>query len=284
MSSPIICANCGKENHYQRECKDPLTSYGLICYHRFIDDANKAKYKIIMIRRKDTIGYVEFLRGKYGVNDDDYIVKLINMMTNEEKTRIKEVMDFDKLRDILGMTRKNNLYKNEYESARMKFNILKNKIIEYECDNVKVKKRKLIFLINKSTSNWNETEWGLPKGRKHQKESNINCAIREFLEETGVNKDCINILMNVKPIVELYTSINDVSYRHIYYFAEYFEDKTDVFMNPNNKNQFIEISDINWFNKEDAIDLIRGYYPEKKNAIKKGFEIINSINEYCSII
>ncbi len=31
----IICSNCGKENHVQRECRDPLTSYGLICYYDF---------------------------------------------------------------------------------------------------------------------------------------------------------------------------------------------------------------------------------------------------------
>ena len=33
--SVIVCSNCGKENHLQRECREPLTSYGLICYNDF---------------------------------------------------------------------------------------------------------------------------------------------------------------------------------------------------------------------------------------------------------
>ena len=48
---------------------------------------NVSNYKIVMIRRKDTIGYVEFLRGKFSIQKDDYIIKLFDMMT---KTRKRE--------------------------------------------------------------------------------------------------------------------------------------------------------------------------------------------------
>ena len=41
-------------------------------------------------------------------------------MTIKEKERIKNVNDFDKLRIILGMTKKNFMYKNEYENAKTK--------------------------------------------------------------------------------------------------------------------------------------------------------------------
>ena len=87
--SSIICSNCGKENHLQRECREPLTSYGLICYNDFVSKTKKnnyiSNYKIVMIRRKDTIGYVEFLRGKFNIEKEDYIIKLFDMMTKCER-------------------------------------------------------------------------------------------------------------------------------------------------------------------------------------------------------
>ena len=63
-----------------------------------------------MIRRKDTIGYVEFLRGKFNIQKEDYIIKLFDMMTKCEKERILQLYDFDKLRNHLGMTKKNYIY------------------------------------------------------------------------------------------------------------------------------------------------------------------------------
>ena len=53
-----------------------------------------------MIQRKDSLCYTEFLRGKYNINNDRYITKLINLMTGDEKNRILAVCDFDKLREI----------------------------------------------------------------------------------------------------------------------------------------------------------------------------------------
>ena len=82
--SALVCSNCGKENHLQRECREPLTSYGLICYNYFNDEVNP-EYKVVMIRRKDTIGYVEFLRGKYNIqqqNSDYDIIKLEDVSQN----------------------------------------------------------------------------------------------------------------------------------------------------------------------------------------------------------
>ena len=280
----LVCSNCGKSNHLQRECRDPLTSYGLICFHKFKKEDNSnddEEYKIIMIRRKDTIGYVEFLRGKFNINNTDYIIKLFNMMTLEEKRRIKSVWDFDKLRVILKMTKKNNMYKNENEISKKKFNYLKNKKIKH-------KKSKnvtsiLTYLINKSNISWNETEWGLPKGRKNKNESNMDCAIREFLEETGIDKNNINIIVNINPLVELYTSINNITYRHIYFFAEYINNNTLIKVNPYDKEQSIEISSIDWFNKKKGVDIIRKYYIEKKAIINKCFHSINEINNYCIV-
>ena len=239
-----------------------------------------------MIRRKDTIGYVEFLRGKYNIHKYDYIIKLFDMMTKLEKDRILEIRDFDKLRTHLGMTKKNYIYKNEYDSAKIKFNTLINNtiMIKNEKMNNKVKLSQLEYLIKKSKNIWKDTEWGLPKGRKHQKETSINCAVREFLEETGIPKSDITVLVNIKPLEEIYTSFNNVKYRHIYYFARFLNENTTLTFNQNNKNQVNEISAIEWFGNEDANKCLRAYYNEKKEIIYKTFKTLDQINDDCKIV
>ena len=59
----IRCNNCGKLGHTFKNCKYPITSYGVILY-RFVND----KPKILMIQRKDSLCYTDFLRGKYNIN------------------------------------------------------------------------------------------------------------------------------------------------------------------------------------------------------------------------
>ena len=151
--STIICSNCGKDNHLQRECREPLTSYGLICYNDFSSqfnyDRNLTDFKIVMIRRKDTIGYVEFLRGKFNIQKEYYIIKLFDMMTKEEKDRILRIKDFDKLRNHLGMTKKNYIYKNEYDSAKIKFNFLIKNIITLDKNKVQNLNNKKKIMNNK---------------------------------------------------------------------------------------------------------------------------------------
>ena len=260
FNKKISCGNCGNEGHLYKKCNEPLTSYGLICY-KFNEELNK--YQIILIRRKYTIGYIEFLRGKYDINNHTYISKLINMMTSEEITNIRNIYEFDKLRDMLGMSKRKVSYKLEYEQSKEKFNILKNT-------------NQLTKLLDQSTGQWVCQEWGLPKGRRKPKEMNIICGIREFYEETGLDETDISINMNIVPLEEIYTGINGVQYKHVYYFAQFISDKK-LMLNNNNKDQFIEISNIKWSSLEDAIKIIRPYYKEKISVIKKAFYIINNI-------
>ena len=47
---------------------------------------NEIKY--LMIQRKDTLGFVEFMRGKYNLENIDYIYKIFKIMTKEERLSI----------------------------------------------------------------------------------------------------------------------------------------------------------------------------------------------------
>ena len=60
-----FCNNCGKNGHVFHQCKYPITSIGIIAVRKNRDN----QYEYLMIRRKDTLGYVDFMRGKYCVNN-----------------------------------------------------------------------------------------------------------------------------------------------------------------------------------------------------------------------
>jgi len=315
---PKYCGNCGSQYHSYNNCTQPLTSYGLICFrpkkrnyednsrydnsnsnannninisnssnnnYNFsnynIDSNNKFEiitknnefskidYEILLVQRKFTIGYIEFLRGKYQTSNFKYLNKIIDIMIDEEKLNILKKNDFDLLRDELGMNNTNKLYLNEYEESKKKFNYLKkNKLLED------------LFKIN---NNWKETEWGIPKGRRNNYENNIECAIREFVEETGIKKKDLIIYKNVIPLEEIYTGINNMKYKHVYYLAtikneEKYMDNLQI--DVTNYEQYSEIKKINWFNLKNSIDIIRPYYYSKINTIKKAFQIINNLNIY----
>ena len=78
-----FCNNCGKFGHNTNDCKMPITSIGIILF-RYMDD----KLQYLMIRRKDSFGFVDFIRGKYGTNNDIYLRRIIDEMTVSEKDKI----------------------------------------------------------------------------------------------------------------------------------------------------------------------------------------------------
>jgi 8-oxo-dGTP pyrophosphatase MutT (NUDIX family) len=75
----------------------PITSFGVIIF-RIHPVYGHREY--LMIRRKDTLGYVDFLRGKYQVRENDvnrqYILNMFKQMTRNEKERIR-TLPFDVL-------------------------------------------------------------------------------------------------------------------------------------------------------------------------------------------
>jgi 8-oxo-dGTP pyrophosphatase MutT (NUDIX family) len=228
--------------------------------------------KVILIQRRNTIGFIEFMRGKYNVLEHDYIVKLFNMMTFDEKRLFREYDNFDVIRTIIGLKREAN-YKHEYDDARKKFNDLKN----HSDGN-------LIFkLLDKSYTKWTTPEWGIPKGRRNNKEYDIECAVREFVEETGIKCRHINVYRNVKPLEEIYKGINGVVYKHIYYLASIKENddariNIEIIERGGQINH--EVSNVRLFGLSECHRLIRPYYISKMNVIKKGFQIINSMNQF----
>lgn len=247
----IYCANCGKGGHLYRNCRFPILSYGIILYKIVNNDI-----KYLHIRRKDTIGYVEFLRGNYCLENQSYICEIISFMTGEERQRLLD-NDFDKLWfNLWNNYDSNKKFRNEYIDSSEKFNYLKNS-------------GQLVDMVKNCNIHWEETEWGFPKGRRNGCEPDIDCARREFEEETGIEYNDYRINQQIYPLIEEYIGSNNVKYRHTYYTAEYLGDMDSIRLDPNSKFQINEISAITWFYKSESLMKLRHYHKEKKDLIQK---------------
>lgn len=256
IKNKLNCNNCGKFGHTFHYCKHPITSVGLIVYKTSAIDKTDLKY--LMICRKDTIGYIEFIRGKYSLNNKSYIINIISEMTNAEKMRILNI-DFNVLWKELWGENVNHHYNEEQHNSKEKFDSLKNGV-SYGSEDYNLKK-----LIDESNTIWEEAEWGFPKGRHNNNEKDLMCALREFEEETGYSRYSLKIVQNLMPFEEIFTGSNYKSYKHKYYIAHIVTDNTDESASTNFQNS--EVSKIQWKGYDEGIESIRPYNLEKKNVL-----------------
>lgn len=253
-----FCNNCGKLGHLYGQCSKPITSTGIILFNKI---KNKKKY--LLICRKDSLGYVEFLRGKYPLYNQNYIQNIINEMTISEKEKILN-FDFSKLWKELWGDFYGSQYKSEERNAKEKFKQLKEGILLFDDSFFS-----LSTLIENSTTDWQEPEWGFPKGRRNYQESDIQCALREFSEETGISKLNLKIIKNIMPFDEIFTGSNFKSYRHRYFLA--YTKSTHI----KSKIQQSEVSKINWLTLDECLQKIRPYNLERKQLIQNTEKVLN---------
>ena len=230
-------------------------SYGVI-----LIKIEKSEKKILMINRRNSLCYIDFLRGKYNINNFNYINKLISRMSKDEIIDIKN-NNFDYLwKKLWNITDETYNYKNkkEYIYSNNKFNKIKNNI---KWTNVGYK----------------DSEWEIPKGKKKKNETNKQAACRELEEETNIKSDDYQILLNVVPLIEKFKGENSINYTNVYYLGICHDD-SNVFFNKDNIDQLNEIKDLDFFTKEEAIQKLRDYTFSKKNIIEDTFDFINNSN------
>ena len=244
----INCRNCGRRGHKYKECLYPRLSYGIA----LLNDHNE----IVMIERKDSIYDIEFLRGKYKIEDSEYIQLLFNRMSVLEK-------------DVILNNNFNILWNNLwYSNISSKKDYLRsyNKFILLDLKNY----------INNSTINYLNNEWKIPKGRRNLNETDIECAKREFQEETNIAQNDYDLLKNIEPFEEEYIGSNNIVYKNIYYIGKIKVNNYNLYIDKQNRDQVSEIRSIKWFSIIDCLTRIRDYSDYKLNVVDKIFNFIYS--------
>jgi 8-oxo-dGTP pyrophosphatase MutT (NUDIX family) len=254
----IICQNCGEKGHHIKECTEPTISLGIILYQH---KQNTIEY--LMVCRRNTIGFVEFIRGRYASNDNLYIQKLFDVMTTNEIDIIKN-KSFDYLWEYLWMDKVFNKNSDKIKRDFSKANGKYKKILNgYFINNINVN---INYFIDNKTENFSEQEWGFPKGRRNYNETNYAAAIREFTEETNIKCKDITVTSNSDEFYEAYKSYDNIKYKNIYYIAKYNGDGI-LSIDKYKREQFTEISDIQFYDIDTIYEKLRPYDIEKKRLI-----------------
>jgi len=221
-----------------------------------------------MIRRKDSFGYIDFIRGKYSPYNIEQIQKSVDQMSIDEKVKIT-IEPFDKLWKQLWGEHTCLQYRNEEHNSSKKFDAIREGIIIE--DNIVTLKD----IVEKSNTQWSETEWEFPKGRRNYQERDLDCAVREFEEETGISNKNIILIDNLLPFEEVFIGSNYKSYKHKYFLA-FMNNNEDLLQN----YQRTEVSKIEWKNIDECLKSIRPYNLEKKKLIEKINKVLQEYRIY----
>lgn len=248
----MYCNNCGGRGHVFKTCKDPITSCGVLLLREIHEPmklpADPSNVSVLMVKRKDSMAYMEFIRGKYPMEPLTLVKRLISNMTIHEQKRIT-TEEFDTLwTDMWGKGRDTRSI--EYEVSKRQYEALDRQT-----------------LIKENASKYTDPEWGFPKGRRMKGETDVDCAVREFWEETNIPSEAYEVLP-AKSYTEIFTGTNDVKYKHVYFIAVLKDSKlinTSQKLTPMQKR---EVSEVSWKTLKQSKEITRPHYVERKKILE----------------
>ena len=207
-----------------------MTSHGLMIFSATAE----GQVSVLLIKKRTTYAYIDFVNARYNKYEDDSILALLDKMTNEEKLEILS-MDFNRI------IYKFNFLKGGYKEVdailNSRYERLKG-IFEHNFGSDSGR-TKLKMLASKSRSN--ELLWEFPRGRAYKGEKSVNCAMREFYEETGISPDEYFLLPGEKyKLIQVDEGREYVNY----YYVGVMYNPREVFLNLANYHQVHEVSDV----------------------------------------
>lgn len=238
--------------------EEPIISYGIVTF--FIKDDVP---HILLYQRRDTFGYVDIVKGFWNTEDD--LKRLFSLTTKEERKRL-ENHSFDEIWNDIWVNHSNYIYQTEFKKCKEKFKGVRHFI---DSDTYKS------YSFNKG----NKLEWGFPKGKRNRRESNYECASREFEEETNIKKDEL-ILVNVEPIIEYYRGSDNRAYGTFYFLCEIKTQRRPKFIKLENRIRSralsYEANNYKWFTIPKANRVLITHHKKiLRKAAKRIQDIMN---------
>jgi len=259
--SAIFCNNCGQRGHTFRDCKEPILSCGILLL-RNLKTPNQPstlpirldEIEILMVRRKDSMSYTDFIRGKYDPTDKAYVMMLLENMTQQELARV-QCETFETLWSRLWNS--SDRHEHEMKPAMEKFD-------------------QVLSEIRSARSVYVEPEWGFPKGRRLKCESDQGCAEREFFEETNIHRSSYVVVTGLQ-LEETFNGTNRIPYRHKYFIAV-LSSPMDIDIHQRfTTMQRREISAIGWKTLADCMALTRPHYIQRRQMLQQLADIAETV-------
>lgn len=280
-----ICTNCGGQGHTFRQCIAPVTSYGVIMVRPqkgfdvatalstnsgLVTGMENQPLEFLLIQRRDSLGFIELMRGRYKLTDIDYMRLHMNGITAEEREKYC-VGPFETLWNGMWGLDHSHLYKNEYETAKSKWEQI-HKGVTDAAGRVWTS-RDILASCEPAPAT---PEWGFPKGRRDSQESDYVCAMREMFEETGVQESQVTPIQNLEPLVESFFGSNHVHYCHKYFLVWVSPDMNIIF-DKENDHMRKEIGDLKWVSVEQGLSYIRPENVEKREVLLRAASIFRNL-------
>lgn len=204
-----------------------------------------------MVRRKESMGYAEFVRGKYEIHDLLYIKQLLENLTMSEIAYLRTT-PFETIWKNLWSV---YMHPREYTEACEKFTAVQH----------------ILFTVEPL---YDELEWGFPKGRRFKDENTYQCAEREFMEETNIARNKYTLIDRVV-FTETFKGTNGTAYTHLYYVGFLTEPITaeEEFSISQQK----EISAIGWKTFSECIAYIRPHQTSREVLLNDIMEFVETV-------
>ena len=165
---------------------------------------NGRRPEILLVRKRFTYAFNQFIHGKYNSSNNEELISLFSGMTLDEKIDINSLNFMQMWYRVWLNSPRPTL---TFTSAKHKFEKV------FATDDGPVRLRRLLACAAHS-----QRVWEIPKGRRKNKaEADIHCAVREFGEETGIEKKEYSLIPGAQ---RRYSYIDGgVRYTVTYYFA-----------------------------------------------------------------
>jgi 8-oxo-dGTP pyrophosphatase MutT (NUDIX family) len=199
------------------------------------------------------MAFTEFVRGKYDLHDHDFIRRLIENMTFGEHSLLTNLSFPDIWTQHWGVGRDHHSH--EYEVSKTKFESLPISLFQ--------------------GGGYEESEWGFPKGRRQHRETDLNCAIREFSEETDIPRETYTVCNNLS-FEETYKGTNGVEYRHLYFLSV---TTGDIVLNTvMTHEQEREICEVKWMTLTECSGTTRPHLLQRSTLLENLKKTITLFN------
>ena len=196
-----------------------------------------------MIRRKYSYAYIEFIRGRYSLQDTNSILDLFQDMVPGEISKINTAKSLDELWNEIWV-KETKMLRKDKRNSRLKWKKIQNGYLKHRSETLTLQ-----YITDRVHTNFKEPEWGFAKGRRNLHETDLKCAMREFTEETGYSSDAIRVLSR-SPFIEIFHGSDGKVYKNKYYLC--FMDHS-----PTRRKHDTEIGAIGWFNLRLGLQKLR---------------------------
>lgn len=196
--------NCDRKNNI---------SYGIV---PFCEKTGRS----CMLRARESWAYIAFLRGVYHLC---YVKDMVSSLTQTEYERIcKCIDDFDYLR---------------LEMKRISLQAPKKYLLKYTSQRLQDAKR---LILSCPIPQQKKLAYTYSRGQLKKDEEPLDCAYREFQEESGVNLSHYRHTISDETLEKTYKTATDLPYTVVIYKAIFNEE----FELPNQQNH--EVQKVKW--------------------------------------